>query len=176
MKKMIKVLLAGLSLISVNVFAATVDGSLIAGGAYNATGGVNLADATSVSLGTVFANGGTGDVFGTVDGLTPAGTGGVLSLDAFAPVTNFFSVGGWTLDVNTLTIVDQTAGTLNLKGLGVLTGHGFDATDIKWSFSSSSLTNYSMTVSNVSPVPVPAAAWLFGSGLLGLVGIARRKA
>jgi len=27
----------------------------------------------------------------------------------------------------------------------------------------------------VNPVPVPAAAWLFGSGLLGLVGIARRK-
>jgi hypothetical protein len=26
-----------------------------------------------------------------------------------------------------------------------------------------------------SPVPVPAAAWLFGSGLLGLVGIARRR-
>lgn len=25
------------------------------------------------------------------------------------------------------------------------------------------------------PVPVPATAWLFGSGLLGLVGIARRK-
>jgi len=29
---------------------------------------------------------------------------------------------------------------------------------------------------NVSTVPLPAAAWLFGSGLLGLVGIARRKA
>ena len=28
----------------------------------------------------------------------------------------------------------------------------------------------------VSVVPVPAAVWLFGSGLLGLVGIARRKA
>lgn len=27
----------------------------------------------------------------------------------------------------------------------------------------------------VSAVPVPAAAWLFGSGLLGLVGVARRK-
>jgi len=26
-----------------------------------------------------------------------------------------------------------------------------------------------------APVPVPAAAWLFGSGLLGLVGMARRK-
>lgn len=28
---------------------------------------------------------------------------------------------------------------------------------------------------NVSAVPVPAAVWLFGSGFLGLVGIARRK-
>lgn len=28
----------------------------------------------------------------------------------------------------------------------------------------------------VSSVPVPAAAWLFGSGLLGLIGMARRKA
>jgi hypothetical protein len=27
----------------------------------------------------------------------------------------------------------------------------------------------------LTSVPVPAAAWLFGSGLLGLVGIARRK-
>ena len=26
-----------------------------------------------------------------------------------------------------------------------------------------------------NPVPVPAAVWLFGSGLLGLIGIARRK-
>ena len=27
----------------------------------------------------------------------------------------------------------------------------------------------------VSPIPVPAAVWLFGSGLIGLIGIARRK-
>ncbi len=31
------------------------------------------------------------------------------------------------------------------------------------------------SVSSVSAVPVPAAAWLFGSGLIGLVGLARRK-
>ena len=41
--------------------------------------------------------------------------------------------------------------------------------------------SYSFTVenyfetSNPSPVPVPAAVWLFGAGLLGLVGVARRK-
>jgi hypothetical protein len=27
----------------------------------------------------------------------------------------------------------------------------------------------------VPEVPVPAAVWLFGSGLIGLVGVARRK-
>lgn len=27
----------------------------------------------------------------------------------------------------------------------------------------------------LAPVPVPAAVWLFGSGLLGLVGVARNK-
>jgi hypothetical protein len=34
----------------------------------------------------------------------------------------------------------------------------------------------SMTVNgNVSPVPVPAAVYLFGTGLIGLAGMARRK-
>ncbi len=28
---------------------------------------------------------------------------------------------------------------------------------------------------DVSAVPVPAAVWLFGSGLIGLLGLARRK-
>ncbi|MCK4708494.1 MAG: VPLPA-CTERM sorting domain-containing protein [Gammaproteobacteria bacterium] len=28
---------------------------------------------------------------------------------------------------------------------------------------------------NASPVPVPAAIWLFGSGLIGLISIARKK-
>lgn len=31
------------------------------------------------------------------------------------------------------------------------------------------------TSGGVSPVPIPAAAWLFGSGLLGLIGVARRR-
>jgi len=33
----------------------------------------------------------------------------------------------------------------------------------------------SYLVRQLSPVPVPAAVWLFGSGLIGLVGLARRK-
>ena len=32
-----------------------------------------------------------------------------------------------------------------------------------------------LLVSDVTPVPLPAAVWLMGSGLLGLIGVARRK-
>ena len=45
------------------------------------------------------------------------------------------------------------------------------------SFSVKSATYDSWAVysGDVSPVPVPAAVWLFSSGLLGLIGVARRK-
>jgi len=35
--------------------------------------------------------------------------------------------------------------------------------------------NFNFNLQGVSAVPIPAAAWLFGSGLLGLLGLARRK-
>ena len=41
-------------------------------------------------------------------------------------------------------------------------------------FADFSIDNVSINA-DVSAVPVPAAVWLFGSGLLGLVGVARRK-
>ncbi len=37
------------------------------------------------------------------------------------------------------------------------------------------ITEASLVYSQITPVPIPAAAWLFGSGLLGLIGISRRK-
>ena len=39
-----------------------------------------------------------------------------------------------------------------------------------------SVANFQVESSGVSAVPVPSAVWLFGSGLIGLVGFARRKA
>ena len=36
--------------------------------------------------------------------------------------------------------------------------------------------DWSNTAHGTAVIPVPAAAWLFGSGLVGLVGVARRKA
>jgi hypothetical protein len=55
----------------------------------------------------------------------------------------------------------------------------FSGDDIWINMSGLSLydSNDSVTLSfTTSVVPLPAAVWLFGSGLLGLVGVARRKA
>ena len=35
--------------------------------------------------------------------------------------------------------------------------------------------NFYIRTADAAVIPVPAAVWLFGSGLLGLIGIARRK-
>ena len=66
--------------------------------------------------------------------------------------------------------------TTNLNGQSSYTG---DATwawqwDLLIAAGSSEAIGESMRLDGVSAVPVPAAVWLFGSGLLGLIGVARR--
>ena len=99
----------------------------------------------------------------------------------------------WTQDefgLGTLTITDftDTSGTWTLTGgsvaplfyvdkynglydLYTYMGTGLPYSDT-WSHTEKFATSH---ISVYGVVPVPAAVWLFGSGLLGLVGIARRK-
>ncbi|MCK5092950.1 MAG: VPLPA-CTERM sorting domain-containing protein, partial [Gammaproteobacteria bacterium] len=55
----------------------------------------------------------------------------------------------------------------------------FNTYDGKQSYNGKSYSYYAWAVHDgdvgASVVPVPAAVWLFGSGLIGLVGFARRK-
>ena len=60
---------------------------------------------------------------------------------------------------------------VDLSGAGDITKLVFDDSSNAFGFGYST---FSYTTSSV-PVPVPASAWLFGSGLLGLVGVTRRK-
>jgi len=68
----------------------------------------------------------------------------------------------------TYTSTDVTAtnpvGPDGVRGLGMIDGAfvGFNA-------------NFDFVTPDAAVVPVPAAVWLFGSGLMGLVGVARRK-
>ena len=60
------------------------------------------------------------------------------------------------------------------------------ATHLAWAFNfsnghqfeglnTSNLFSWAVHLGDVSPIPVPAAVWLFGSGLLCLIGVARRR-
>lgn len=71
-----------------------------------------------------------------------------------------------TFTIATITLTAIAEGTSSLMILG---GSNFFSTT-----AALSPTLFDGTV-NVSAVPIPAAVWLFGSGLLGLVGLARRK-
>ena len=174
MKNVINLLLTCfISLVATSSYAATVNGSLLVGGVYE-----NVPSNT-IKLSTVWANAGTGDVDETLF-TGDSGIGGVTAnLDVFSAVNSFFVVEGWTLDLTSLLVnVPGSSKFLNLSGTGVLSGNGFDATEATWTFSAESTTSYSMTATaaGIPAVPVPAAIWLFGSGLIGLIGVARRKA
>ena len=152
------------------------------------TGGMGItgsytADATTLTLNAVATGtSGTSD-FG--DPLLPSnkvafgtpGTivNGVIVYDPFTtPVVDVLEIGGWQLDFATLIVApNSTTEKLKLSGTGLLSGNGFDATSATWRFSANTASSYSMSI---TAVPVPAAVWLFGSGLICLVGLARRKA
>lgn len=54
--------------------------------------------------------------------------------------------------------------------------YGYDETGNYRTRTYDSFYQASQTAIQSAPMPVPAAAWLFGSGMLGLIGAARRKA
>ena len=75
-----------------------------------------------------------------------------------------------------LTMSDSNTETLSIARLP----NGFDSDNNAPDFQSGCITPGTANIAgsgdcSVSPVPVPAAAWLFGSGLIGIAGLARRK-
>jgi hypothetical protein len=111
---------------------------------------------------TAYDNGPAG--LGTID-VTSAILGGP------APTTTTLVEDSQNLMFNFLAtgvpgIVDAPAGSFDPNALGEY-NFGIEVSQSDWG-----VENVRM---DVQVVPVPAAVWLFGSGLIGLVGIARRK-
>lgn len=174
MKNVIKLFLACALIIagSANAAPVSISGSMYLGGDLEVTpsDAVNFFGVNVITLTTVGGNYGTGDLF--VGFATPDGTGGSVDLNNLVPVSGFATIDGWTLDINTPNIIDWEANLLTLNGTGTLIGNGYSPTAAVWTFSTSSFNSYSL---DITAVPVPAAVWLFGTGLIGLVGVARRK-
>src|SRR5438132_1832724 len=81
--------------------------------------------------------GGTGDFAGI-----PAGTQATMAqpwiFNPSTPTPGLWSVGGFTFDLLSSTIATQNATFLDISGAGIVSGNGFDATGMKWSFTTQS--------------------------------------
>ncbi len=110
-------------------------------------------------------------------GLVGVGFGSVSATFDFSTPTILgtvsFRMGNCTVSADPATCTAGTAGIADLTMTdGTLAGNGFlDETGVGFITVDYSLANAQAN----TVVPVPAAVWLFGSGLLGLVGVARRK-
>lgn len=151
---------------------------------------------------TVSGGGGgsqTGSAVGTYDDITK-----IMTLDFSATVVanGFFGIGKGTMNHTgqsifnfsgtpsgtneVLTCVDVSgsncgsvpAGPQALQSVSALSAEAVGGTfqSVSVYLIATTTQNWTITAFDAQPVPVPAAAWMFGSALLGLTGVARRKA
>jgi len=140
-------------------------------GAASVTLGSNFISATDNSVGTPFFA--TGSLNWTGDSLVMLSFDYTISGNGTSGANNwiqygdalFLSVGPTTLSANGSGHVSQLY-DMSTFGGGPLMVQAY----------ADGLAS-SVTISNISatPTPIPAAAWLLGSGLLGLVGIRRKN-
>ncbi len=145
------------------------DGIII--GSTQAPGAINAADSFWFSAPANFYT--TTPVTGdTLTGLDMTGWNMVWSGTVFP-----FSSGAW----NPLNATAIGVNGNNVNGIGKLTWDGIYGHDYTLDYSATA-TNvgfvgsefYFHLTGTVQPVPLPAAAWLLGSGLLGLIGVTRK--
>ena len=174
----------------------TISTTVAGGGAadltFNATAVVNNTDPTNVTGGAGSLGTADADFYNKVSfmggGIVPDGTW-VRVADTGAPMS----------DANILEVLDADDGHANTvwhgnsfagypfllraDGIRIMTWADYDLYGTAGAYlvnGSDEIYNYDelgqiVVVQNLSAVPVPAAVWLFGSGLLGLIGVARRR-
>lgn len=136
--------------------------SNVDGGGVNFSYDSSILNVTSVSIdGSVWDFGSAGISTGVID--NGAGTVDGIMVNTFSDVIGSF-------DVATIQFLAIGSGTSALN----LAEYALNPWASGGSLINPIMAGSSLTV--LQSVPVPAAVWLFGSGLLGLIGLARRKA
>src|SRR5437016_1343585 len=147
----------------------------------------SLATATTViTWFDVFHNAGfssvtssTGDFAGIAPG-TQATMAQPWIFNPSTPTPGLWSVGNFTFDLLSSTIVTQNASFLNISGSGIVSGNSFDPTNMEWAFSTQSAggsdrTIFSFSANGVAvPEPAASALALLGFALTG-IEVWRRK-
>jgi hypothetical protein len=148
----------------------------------------SLATATSVTqFRTVFGVAGGLNVSGTSGSFTsvPLGTFAAFQTPyVFNPTTaypTFWQVGGFTFNLLNSTVINQNAFFLEVRGVGIITGNGFDPTPGTWSFTSTSSNGGSNNTfgfaANTASIPDGGSALaLLGIALVGVEALRRKFA
>ena len=167
--------------------AAFINGAFSMGGDFQPVGGANLGTATGLDFspsgsGGQFSVSGTGDsqVSGDFISYLNGGDLGTIKDLTFAPfvgpIADFWTIAGFSFDLETLAVQFQNASVLVLEGTGIVSGNGFDDTLGVWRLTANQAgTTFSFSGSAEAAVPAPAALGLLGMGLLGLGAAARRR-
>ena len=189
MKKTILAVLAmgalSCALFSQQTQATTISGTIQFGGAVRFDTN-SLATATKVNIwfddqnnagrSTVQA-GNSGDFSGIAPG-TQATMHNGWQFNPSTPTPALWSVGGFTFDLLTSTIITQNPFVLAVTGTGIVSGNGFDATQMDWAFTTQSSGGRTHLVfsfsANGTAVPDGGATVMLLGAALGSLGIARR--
>jgi len=94
------------------------------------------------------------------------------------PTPGLWSVGGFTFDLLSSTVVTQNAQFLSISGTGIVSGNGFDPTAMEWSFTAQNAGGRPRTIFSFSAngiaVPDGGTTVMLLGAALGALGLARR--
>ncbi len=171
---MVLTALFAMGAVQVPASATFIEGGIGFGGLFNPTGGtgVDLSDATGVSIGFAVVTDGTGDF---APAIGSAATFNQIDFNpANTPITPLWSVNAgattYSFDLLGISLDFQDADQINLSGNGILMANGFDDTPGAWTFSGQQ-GNVFFTFSAITiaeAVAEPSTILLLGVGFLGL--------
>jgi hypothetical protein len=149
------------------------------------TGRVSL-DTTSAGTATEVVNwvnpsvNGTSGAFTVASGSVNFASPWFFNTPATSPINTFWTVGGFTFKLLSSWITTQGSGGVLVNGTGIVTGNGYDATTLGWSFTcqdpavTSNPSTFTFSASAASVPDGGATVMLLGIALSGMA-LLRRK-